>query len=70
MKNYKYGNDITLSFIDWKQVFDKIPHDKLIEKIEELPLSEKVKRTVKIILKNGRISVNNEDIINLEIGTP
>ena len=56
-------------FIDLKNVYDKVIHDKLFIKLSNYGINEEIINAIKIIYSNAKIKISsNDDYININNG--
>jgi len=66
VRRNKKGGKAWALFIDLKSAFDKVNHDYLFEKMEELKIDKTITNTIKWLYQVARIEVGDEEV---EVGS-
>ena len=59
-----------LLFVDWKSAFDRVDHDLLLKRLEDIQASEECRRVVHILLWSSNFSVDGLKIHPIKRGCP
>ena len=67
----KFYDNKYIMFIDLKNAYDKVIHDKLFIKLINYGINEELINAIKIIYSNAKIKISyNDDYININNGVP
>ena len=65
----KFFDNKYVMFIDLKNAYDKVIHNKLFIKLSNYGISEEIINAIKIIYSNAKIKISsNDDYININNG--
>ena len=57
-------------FIDWKSAFDRVDHDLLMRRLQQIGASPRTQRIVHIFLYSSNFSVDGQELYRIERGCP
>ena len=69
-KKYSKNRRYFMLFIDWKSAFDRVDHDLLMRRLEQIGASQRTLRIVHIFLYSSNFSVDGQERHRIERGCP